>query len=145
MTRRAEKSTKAKAKPGQRRPSRKSLPTAPDDIEKRLTEALAQQAATSDILSVIRRSPTDAQPVFDMIAERAMRLCGALHAGVLSFDGELIHLVAHVATSAEFMEQLRHVYPIPPTRGTAGARAILTRATVHIPDLDQDPEYELAH
>jgi hypothetical protein len=113
-------------------------------LETRLTEALEQQAATSEILSVIGRSPTDAQPVFDMIAERAMRLCGALHAGVLSFDGELVHLVAHVDVSQQFSDVIHRMYPTPPTRRTAGARVILTRATVHIPDVENDPDYEIA-
>jgi PAS domain S-box-containing protein len=107
-----------------------------------LTEALAQQAATAEILRVIRHSPTDAQPVFDMIAERAMRLCGALHGGVLRFDGKLIHVAAHVAVSPAFSDALRRTYPMPPGRSTVAARAILTRATVHIPDIERDPEYE---
>ena len=40
-----------------------------------LRAALARQTATSDILRVISQSPTDVQPVFDVIVERAVRLC----------------------------------------------------------------------
>ena len=40
-------------------------------------ESLARQTATSDVLRVISESPTDVQPVFDIIAERAAALTGS--------------------------------------------------------------------
>src|SRR5262249_26915754 len=38
---------------------------------------------------------------------------------------------------------MRDAFPMPPHRGGAAARAVLTRAIVHIPDVATDPEYRL--
>jgi hypothetical protein len=43
-----------------------------------LEDAVQQQMATGEVLSIIRQSPADAQPVFDAIVQSASRLCGAL-------------------------------------------------------------------
>ena len=112
-------------------------------LEGRLADALEQQAATEEILRVIRSSPADARPAFEVIAERAMRLCAGVHGGVLTFDGRLLHLVAHVNASAELAAALQRTFPRPLSRSVVSARAVLTGALVHIPDVASDPDYEL--
>ena len=113
-----------------------------DRLACELAEALEHQAATSEVLSIISRSPTDAQPIFDMIAQSAARLCGAQFCHVFRFDGELIHFVAHHGLPPERVETLRRTYPIPPGRRSATARAILNRDIEQIADVQADPDYE---
>ena len=105
-------------------------------------EALEQQTATSDILRVISASPTDIQPVVDSIAAKALDLCQAKTGAVFRFDGELISVVAAHSFSPEAVEAHRQTYPVPPGRGGATPRAILSRAVAYIPDVREDPEYE---
>jgi GAF domain-containing protein len=106
-------------------------------------EAREQQIATADVLKVISHSPTDVQPVFDMIAERARRLCDGQFCFVCRFDGELLHFVAHHSLTPEVLEMNRRAYPAPPSRRSAAARAILERGFVQIPDINADPDYVL--
>src|SRR5262249_20380769 len=60
-----------------------------------LKESLEPQPATSEILRVIASSPTDLQPVLDVVAESAARLCEADDALIRRLDGNVIRLVAH--------------------------------------------------
>jgi GAF domain-containing protein len=106
-----------------------------------VTEALEQQTATSDILGVISRSPTDVQPVFDTIVDSAARLCDAVYSVLASFDGKLIDVVAAHNWTPAAWDAARRILPAPPTRALASGRAILERAVVHVPDVDLDPDY----
>jgi GAF domain-containing protein len=112
---------------------------------KELTESLEYQTATSDVLNVISRSPTDVQPVFDTIAKSAAQLCGAPLCNVFQFNGVTIHIAAsdtHGVT-LEALEVNANQPAIQPGRGSAAARAIATNSIAEIPDIDADPEYEL--
>jgi signal transduction histidine kinase len=106
-------------------------------------EALERQTATSEILHVISRSPTDVQPVFETIADAALNLCKAANAIVFTFDGELIRLAAIASNAPEGADAMRKVFPRPPSRETAAARAVLTRSLVVIPDVMEDPEFRI--
>jgi GAF domain-containing protein len=106
-----------------------------------VTEALEQQTATSEILQVISSSPTDLQPVFDIIAESAVKLCGAEVGLVTRFDGELVSIGAVYGTSKAGLDAMRRVYPMPPSGAAAGARAVRDCAIVHIPDVLVEKEY----
>src|SRR5215469_11584078 len=108
-----------------------------------LTEALEQQTATSEILRAISRSPTDLQPVFDIIAESAVRLCRAEVANVTRFDGEWVHVGAIYGPSTTGVDAVRRTYPMRPSGAAAAVRAIRDRAIVHLPDVLEDPEYRV--
>ena len=108
----------------------------------KVTEALEQQMATSEILQVISSSPTDVQPVFDTIVSSAVRLCDGLYSALHPFDGELIHLVAQHNFTPEALEAAHRIFPARPTRAILPGRAILERAVVRIPDVEIDPEHQ---
>jgi signal transduction histidine kinase len=106
-----------------------------------LRESLEQQTATSAVLNVISRSPTDLQPVFEIIGERAERLCEAEFSVVSRVEGELIHVVSLHGLAEEGVEAVRRGFPMSRSDEFVTARAIRTCAVVHLPDVLADPQY----
>jgi two-component system, NtrC family, sensor kinase len=109
-------------------------------LRRELDEALERQTTTAEVLSVIASSPHDAQPVFDMIAKNAARLCKAQFCYVFRFDGELVHFAAQ-SGYASTPEVFLTGYPLPPGRTSAATRSILTGAIEQISDVLADPDY----
>ena len=99
-----------------------------------LKEALEQQTATSEILGVIASSPTDVQPVLDVIAENAARVCGSYDAVIRLLEGNVLRLAAHYGPVEPGFGLER------PLGGGAVGKAVLERKTVHIPDIQVEAE-----
>ena len=100
-----------------------------------LKESLEQQTATSEILGVIASSPTDIQPVLDVVAENAARLCDADDADILRVDGDVLR---NVAAYGPMLAECSAERPI--TRGIPGGRAVIEGETIHVPDLAAEIE-----
>jgi two-component system NtrC family sensor kinase len=93
------------------------------------------------VLKVISSSPTNVQPVFDTIAESAVRLCDGQFSFVVRFDGKIMDFASYCGLSAEGLDAFRSILPMPPTEDTASGRAIVRREVVEIPDVEADPTY----
>src|SRR4029453_14124940 len=93
-----------------------------------LKESLEQQTATSEILGVIASSPTDVQPVLDVVAQNAARLCDANDAQIGLAEGDTFKMVTRLVPTS-------HERTRPITRNRVSGRAFVDRATVLIADL----------
>ena len=98
-------------------------------LKRELADALEQQAATSEILRVIAGSPTDVQPVLNVVAENAARICGSYDAMIRLISGNVLRVVAHYGPVPEAVPE-RTI-----DRQSASGRAVVDRQIIHIEDL----------
>src|SRR3954469_20245720 len=108
-------------------------------------KALAQQAATAEVLQVINRSPGDLAPVFEAILEKALRLCEADFGVLITWDGQRMHRVAARGLSAELMEALHWKEPQTPQPGSVADRLIRGEDVISIADLAEEGLHKSPH
>jgi two-component system NtrC family sensor kinase len=119
-------------------PTRAKRRPAASDPRKDLKEAREQQAATAEILKVIASSFDDVQPVFDVLVERAVQLCGACMGRVYRYDGNLIHLVGGHRLSTPGRDSAQRPFPRPASDDTIVGRVMLSRKPAILSDLNAD-------
>ena len=156
---RGPKPANGKSKPAVARKSPKNDAARVRDLEERLAEALhgrtealeqlqtrdreladaqEQRRATTDILRVISSAPKDVQPVFNVIVEQAVRLCGARFGRVYRYDGGVIDMVAGHALSAPGLGEVKRVFPRPASDDTIVGRVIMTGRPGLVRDIEDD-------
>jgi GAF domain-containing protein len=100
--------------------------------QRELSEAREQQAATADVLKLISRSTFDLQTVLDTLVESAARLCEAYDSAIWRLEGDRLLLVAHHGP-------ILTVESLPLVRGTVAGRSVLDGRTLHMADVQTEP------
>jgi two-component system NtrC family sensor kinase len=121
------------------------------DLERKLDErtserdeALERQTATADILQVIASSPSDVQPVFDAVADRAMRLLDCWSVIVTRFDGEYFQFGAARGALPDTEQFVRQRYQsMRPDPASLLGRCLLGRTVVSSADALAEPDPQL--
>jgi two-component system, NtrC family, sensor kinase len=110
-------------------------------LERRLNEALEQQAATSEVLKVISSSPGELEPVFNTMLENATRLCQAKYGVIFLHENGALRAGAWCGVPPALAEERRRNPVIRPSPRTGVGRVLQTKETAHIVDVLAEPEY----
>ena len=109
-----------------------------------LRQSLEQQTATSEVLQIISRSPSDLEPVFASMLDNAVRICDAKFGSIYRWTGGALHLVATRNAPAGYAEARRRL-DTTPQQGDPMDRVLTTKGIIHIADFAAEPSYVAGH
>jgi len=88
-----------------------------DAARRQLREALEQQTATSEVLSVISSSPGELEPVFQALMENAVRLCEAKFGVLYINEGGRFRMAAGAQCAAPVCSGTQQTRLVPSCSG----------------------------
>src|SRR5262245_2304714 len=104
--------------------------------KRELKEALNNQTAISEVLSIISRTQMDMRPVFDAILESAVQLCGADAGGICKVEGEYLVCTHWRPEAPEVAAAFRENYPRPIDTTSLVGRAVVEGTVIHVSDVE---------
>jgi signal transduction histidine kinase len=104
-----------------------------------LSEALEQQTATSEVLSVISSSPGELEPVFQSMLANAMRICEANFGILYEFFEGKFRAISWAGVPPAYADYVRQPRVWGPDTGLG--QIVGTREIVHIHDVVQGRAY----
>jgi GAF domain-containing protein len=117
---------------GRRKTSSTNASATIASLKRERDEALEQQAATSEVLSVISNSPRDLQAALEKISETAAQLLDVKDAEIMRVEGDALRLLAKHGPMRQFWP-LGDLRPI--NRNWVTGRAVVDRTIIQVPDL----------
>ena len=106
-----------------------------------LTEALEQQTATSEVLSVISSSPGKLEPVFQAMLENATRICGAKYGIMYRHNNGEFQPAAMCGVSQEVAEYLTERGTFRSPAGSPLRELARTKKPINISDIANEQTF----
>ena len=106
-----------------------------------LSDSLARQTATSEVLGVISRSKFELQPILQSVVDTAARLCRAERAVIFRLEDGTYRFAAGHSLDPAYLE-IERQSSISPGQGSVVGRAAMTRQVARIDDAWTDPLYD---
>ena len=106
-------------------------------------ESVEREAAVRDLLQSINRSTFDLRSILQTLIDSAVRICRADEGNVVRQEGDVYKVTAHSGPVSEDYLKLVMERDYRAERGSLIGRTVLERQIVHIPDVLEDPEYQL--
>ena len=115
-----------------------------DEVQARtrdLSEALKQQTATAEVLSVISTSPGDLEPVFRAMLENATRICDAKFGVMFYHRDGVFSPAAQLNVPKAYSDLIKQRGSFQPAVGSTFEQLARTKQVIHLADAASDPQF----
>ena len=115
-----------------------------DEVQARtrdLSEALKQQTATAEVLSVISTSPGDLEPVFRAMLENATRICEAKFGVMFYYRDGVFSPAAQLNVPKAFSDLIQQRGSFQPAAGSTFEQLARAKQVIHLADAASDRQF----